>query len=106
MTNEEIRKRFQFDLEVGVFKKIEFETYFLIKRKDLCFIDFLIDIGYFFTFLPSADALINQSIRETNEVCMVLNEATKEINPTLWRFKEYFNDVPDYIKEYKIKNDE
>jgi len=104
MTNEEIRKRFKFDLEIGMFKKdypfesITFHGYYKETAK---LIKLLIDSGYEGIIANNLENKHNGELYRTQ-----IDVSNKKILAIYWTLTENYNLLPDYIKEYEINYDE
>jgi len=108
MTNQEIEKRFQFDLEMGVFKCLHPDSHSKqivftnIRERDKSrfkLVKVLEKIGYM------KDS-INMPSR--NIVLIVVNIDTKDFTANkgyLYDFLNY-NDIPNYISKYRLKPEE
>jgi len=107
MTNEEIRKRFEFDLKMGRFKVSPDSVHLGLltsKNQDACnrLFKLLTDIG---------KTQIGPGFEEEFDGVYIFSsfknrfQLLKYNEKILAEGKAIFNEIPDYIKEYKI-NDE
>ena len=99
MTNEEIEKRFLFDLEMGVFKKhipliknIDQPVYtFITSDKILKLLNLLENIGY------------TQISKINNPILVAINTKRKIYGPMSIETEERYNEIPNYISQYSIR---
>jgi len=112
--NDEILKRFQFDLELGVFKKYDSnlpKSYIFYLNED--------DEKYSTKYYILVDALINLGYRCLKRICRgtIQNETITTIHVGCYERKTFYttdddvffmltsdvlNDIPDYLMEYCI----
>jgi len=110
MTNEEIRKRFEFDLKMGLFKnrsrfaggEFRFCGYL---EDSIKFLNLLIDSGYLCSM--SEDTFKNMirtyNSADTEKLCKIDIVPSDKIVLSVNRsFEKEDNPFPDYIKEYKV----
>jgi len=113
MTNQEIEKRFLFDLEMGLFK----ETNELLYKNKTCFIDNdsylggLLKLSY---LLKKLNFKLSYSDCLISDICSVFPHYI-EVNLKTREFREFKskpsisfargkNKVPEYLKDYNVSN--
>jgi len=118
MTNEEIKKRFLFDIEMGYFKtdsnwhQLYFNYSPILYDK---FLALLKEIGYNIQNLTSFNKDVCKEIftSEIHDVYFTVDPpkklcsifAANKAFIGIFRDKsKIFNDIPDYVKEYKIND--
>jgi len=116
MTNEEIKKRFEFDLKIGLFRedilgygKNNVVTFYDYYRNSTKLLKLLIDCGFLFSKPPTQLNLPDPDIVECTTAKDLLFKITikptdKLILDTHWILRQPFssNPLPEFVKDYEI----
>jgi len=109
MNNQEIEKRFKFDLEMGVFKLYDFDK---VIFSDSIFYELKMEtlfknIGYMknMNFYLMLDQISMES--ERFKTCFIIDTTRKifsihTLGFTGKNYDKYLNHIPEYLKEYKL----
>jgi len=114
--NERIAKRFQFDLEMDIFKDTSYinsiRTYYfkISNKKEVELMDFVLGkLLHFENFYEKRykDKVSSESLFEDGREYVVLSIVILDNDKKIYNFSkytdEYFNELPDYIKEVEIE---